>query len=56
MYHASTQGVDERMINVPYYYYHWEHVHVHVLVWNQMLQSVVFRSAEPDVTGGGYTF
>ena len=22
MYHVSAQGVDERMINVPYYY-HW---------------------------------
>ena len=23
MYHVSAQGVDERMINVPYYYYYF---------------------------------
>ena len=23
MYHVSTHGVDERMINVHYYYYFW---------------------------------
>ena len=23
MYHVSTQGVDERKINVSYYYYHY---------------------------------
>ena len=23
MYHVSTQGVDERMINVHYYYYYY---------------------------------
>ena len=24
MYHVSTRGVDERMINVHYYYYYYE--------------------------------
>ena len=27
MYHVSTQGIDERMINVHYYYYYYAHNH-----------------------------
>ena len=33
MYHVSTQGVDERMINVHYYYYSMMLSHLVLVVW-----------------------
>ena len=43
MYHASTQGVDERMINVHYYYYV---IHGHV---DQQLTGHVGLHDQPEV-------
>ena len=36
MYHVSTQGVDERMINVHYYYYYYYYL------LTPSLQAVIF--------------
>ena len=43
MYHVSTQGVDESMINVHYYYYH-----DYKIVKNSLMQTMLTAEGEGE--------